>query len=215
MKRLLSLAVLTMALIPLTPSMADSVQNNSTTVGNGAYTGAFTASNLNPIIPNFSFVYQPGPPIPWQTVNQYIQTNSSLQGVLVNPGVTSTGNAFTQIYGFSISCVAYNPTTAALSPGSYPYTTETTGIAGGSIFFQEFKPTGSIVTIGTLTLPNSPHGGPYVSNASVMLATPYTPTYGSTITFGLDTNPAATQYYSDCSVSFILQNPNTKGANGS
>jgi hypothetical protein len=218
MRNLISLAALTLALLP-TAVVADTVQNNSTYVGNAAYTGSLTASNLNPVFftdqtggaTYMSFGTNPSTS-PYEFV---IFTNPSLQGAVVNKPINSTGWATLSIYGFAIQCAGYNATLAATPPGYYPYTTETNGIAGGVITFHEYKATGAAITIGTLALPSSPHGGPYINYASSTLATPYIPTFGSVLDVVVTTiNPGPSQGYQYCVVTPTLQGSPSPAGNG-
>lgn len=216
--KLISVAALTVLAVAM---MADTCQNTGTTVGNTANTGAQTASNLNP---QFTYIGTTtsgyfgfgSAPFPTNPLAYNIQTNQSLQGALVNPGVTSTGFALLPIYGFSIQCIPYNSTLATTPPGpNYPYTVETNGIAGGTVTVTEYKLIGAGVNVGTVVLPTSPHGGPYVDMATSTLAAAYTPTAGSTFSAYITTNNATpTNGYTGCIVTTILQNPLAGKSNG-
>jgi len=209
MKSLISIATLTLALLPVA-SAADTVQNTNTYVGNASYTGSLTASNLNPQF-NGSFVFNASYSVPFPLI---LNTNPALLGVIVNKPVNSTGWAALPINGFYVQCIAYNPITAAAAFQYYPYTTETNGISGGTITIQEYKPTGSPVTVGTLVFPSSPHGGPYISSVSTTLATSYTPTLDSTFTATLSALGVASQAYSGCVLTATLQGSPSPAGNG-
>src|ERR1700729_2413631 len=206
MKKFISIAALTVLAITM---MADTSQTTGTTVGNTANTGAHTASNLNP-----EFLGQnPGAPTPEFSFNSTeqiipfqftINTDQALLGVVVNSNSGSTGYAALPIYGFSLSCAPYN---ATLVGGSgYPYTAETNGIAGGTVTVTEYKPTGAAVNLGTLVLPTSPRGGPYINTAKSSLPAAYTPTAGSVLSAWVSVvNPTPTNYYQYCAVNAVLQ----------
>ena len=212
MKSLISIATLTLALLPIA-SAADPAQS-TTLIGNTINLGAVTAYNLNPAFvspdtPNtMAFCeYCAGVTYPF-----YLQTNQSLNALLQNPGVNSTGDAKILIIGFNVSCYAFNP--ANLST-FYPYNPDTNGIAGGTITVTENKLVGPDVTVGTVVLPSSPHGGPYVNTATSTLAAPYTPTAGSNfaaLITSYDHGPS--QGYLYCTVTAVLQGSHSPAGNG-
>jgi hypothetical protein len=216
MKLQIALLASLLTVLPVA-SAADTVQNTNTYVGNASYTGSLTASNLNPQFygsiggTTNVFAFNAAYAVPFSLI---LNTNPALLGVIVNKPVNSTGWAALPIYGFSVQCIAYNPTTAAAAPGDYPYTTETNGISGGTITIQEYKPTGSPVTVGTLVFPSSPHGGPYISSVSTTLATSYTPTLNSTFTATLSALGVASQAYSSCVLTATLQGSPSPAGNG-
>lgn len=207
MKRLVSAFLSAIfALVPVV-SFADSTQGAQklTVSGNNAIQGSLTATNLNPIFVSLIS----GEQIrmagngngPFEFV---INTNQSL---LAAPAPGAAGPVFVQITGFAIQCLPYIP--ALASTTGYPYFTaqggpETAGVFGGIITFTEYKRTGSPVTIGTLTLPDSPHNGPYINTASVRLSSPYTPFTGSVIGAYI-LSPTSSYDYMDCIVSATLQ----------
>jgi hypothetical protein len=175
-----------------------------TTTGNSANTGAITATNLNPYFISSATPFTFSPDTVGTVLNYTIQTNLSLLGAIVNPSANVTGFATIGITGFSIQCVPYN--SALLTIPSYPYTAETNGIAGGTVTFHEYKPTGAAVVVGTLVLPTSPHGGPYINTVSTRLSSPYIPTAGSTFDAALTSaNPTPSNYYQGCTLQATLQ----------
>lgn len=203
MKSLISIATLTLALLPIA-SAADPAQSTTVT-GNTINQGAVTAYNLNPAFvspssPNLmAFCNSCG----GTTYPYYLQTNQSLNALLQNPGKNSTGDAKILVIGFNVSCYPFNPANLA---NFYPYGPDTNGIAGGTITVTENKLVGPDVTVGTVVLPSSPHGGPYVNTATSTLAAPYTPTAGSTFAAQItsyDTGPS--QGYQDCTVTAVLE----------
>lgn len=91
-----------------------------------------------------------------------------------------------------IVCVPNNSADAAnpyVSPG-------TNGIGGGTVTIYDYT-TGSSAptTIGTVTLPNSPAGGPYVPNALATLGSPYTVPQGDTIVYTYTSSNASFGYH--------------------
>jgi hypothetical protein len=218
MRNLISLAALALALLP-TAVVADTVQNTNTYVGNASYTGSLTAQNLNA---QFQSTGGSAGQLDFSTGNSNIYpftnvlwTNPSLLGAIVNKPINSTGWAALPIYGFAIQCAPYNPVFVTGASG-YPYTVETNGIAGGTITFHEYKTIAAAgVVVGTLTLPSSPHGGPYINYASSTLAAPYTPTFGSMFDAQVTTiNPGPSQGYQFCVATPILQGSPSPGGNG-
>lgn len=212
MKKLLSVAALALlcTVVPPTPGFADPAQSTTVT-GNTINQGAVTAYNLNPAFVGFSGTTG--------TIQAFtaaglsngpflfnLSTDQSFNALLQNPPLNTTGDAKILIRGFSVACAPYNPVIAAAPPGNYPYVTETNGIAGGTITVEEFKLVGAVVTVGTLVLPTSPHGGPYVDTATSVLPAPYTPTAGSVFTaFVSAFNPTPSQGYQNCNVTAVLQ----------
>jgi hypothetical protein len=202
------LAALILALGLTTSSvMADTCQHTVASTGNTITTGSVEASNLNPVFANVGLASGPFAFISGESSGTAfywtMATNLVLQGTVVNTFNGSTGFAGIPIGGFSVECQPYNAN--FIGVGGYQYTTETNGIAGGTITFSEYKPTGAAVVIGTLVLPTSPHGGPYVNTATSVLANPYTPTSGSIIGAQVTTlNTTPTNGYSGCQVTTNL-----------
>jgi hypothetical protein len=197
------LAALILALGLTTSSvMADTCQHTVASTGNTITTGSIEATNLNPQFLgvsagapwiNFSGGTTPTAPFAFE-----MNTNNVLLGTIVNQFSNSTGYAAIPISGFTLSCIPFNAAYIP-TPASYPYTADTNGIGGGILTFAEYKPTGAAITIGTLSMPNSPHNGPYVNSASVTLNNPYTPTQGSVITVFVSTvNAGFSQGYQQC-----------------
>lgn len=131
----------------------------------------------------------------------------------INPVLPLVGGSVGfPITGFSIVCIPYNNANLDIVTGfsNYPYTLDTSGgIGGGTVTIAEFLPSyGSNpphVTISTLSLPNSPHGGPYINYASTVLGTPYVTTPGSTITAWVTTiNAGPPQSYQGCVVTATI-----------
>ena len=206
MKKLSAFLALVLGILPVVVS-ADTCQHTATTSGNTLNQGAVEASNLNPAFTGYF------PPMSFQALETSnfvftILTNLSLLGALVNPGINSSGYAAIPISGFSIQCAPYNATLATAGGAGYPYNVETTGIGGGTVTFTEFKPTtGAGVVVGTLVLPPSPHGGPYINYATSTLTTPYIPTLGSTIdarVTALSGSVASATQYADCTTTAVL-----------
>lgn len=112
------------------------------------------------------------------------------------------------ITGFSIVCIPYS--NANLGVTNYPYSIDISGgIGGGVVQIEEFKPNygtaTSPVVIGTITLPNSAHGGPYINYASTALGASYTTTPGSTITAWVTSiNSGPSQFYTGCVVTATI-----------
>jgi len=198
-------ALLASILAALPTSIAADPAQSTTVTGNTINQGAVTAYNLNPAFispftPNLMAFCNScgGVNFPF-----YLQTNQSLNALLQNPGVTSTGDAKILVRGFNVSCYPFNP--ANLS-AFYPYNPDTNGIAGGTVTITENKLVGADVTVGTVVLPSSPHGGPYVNTATSVLAAPYTPTAGSNFAAQITSfNAGPSQGYQDCTVTAVLQ----------
>lgn len=207
MKKLSAFLALTLGILPVSVS-ADTCQSN-TNSGNTVTQGSVTATNLNPFFigsanGNPTMNFAPG----GSQIGAFqftLQSNQSFNSSLVNNLANSTGDAKTPIFGFSLSCVPYN-TAFIPTPASYPYVAETNGIAGGTITIHEYKPTGAAVIVGTIALPSSAHGGPYVNTAVTRLANPYTPTAGSVFDAVVTTsNAGPNQYYQGCETTVSLQ----------
>jgi hypothetical protein len=201
MKNLLSIATLVLALLPTVGEAQTPIQATNT-VGNSINNGAQISTNTYPILTVY-YGLNPGDQEPF---GYYMPTNQFLTGI-GGPGATGTYSGLAEIamFGFSIECIPYNPTLAATPPGYYPYTTETNGVAGFTVTIAEAKLTGPLVTIGTLVLPTSPHGGPYVNTATVTLPVSYVPTLGSNILVWVSAfNTTPTEFYQGCSVQAIL-----------
>lgn len=184
--------------------MADTCQSNTNT-GNTVTQGAVTATNLNPVFLGATGEQLNMGSMGYENFEYLVYTNQSLIAAPVQPKVGVY--ALIPITGFALQCLPYIP--ALASTTGYPYFTEnggpeTTGVYGNTLTFTEFKLVGSPVTIGTLTLPNSPHNGPYVNTASVKLANPYTPTSGSVIGISEPSVPGVYSYQ-NCLVSAVLQ----------
>lgn len=200
MKKLLTLATLALVLFPIAAEAAAGAVVGDI-VENPTFTGFVTATNLNPfffsINGDFNFVASAP-----STIQYAFRLNTNLQ--LLGIG-NSSGVSEIPILGFTLQCAPYNPVIAAVQPGDYPYFTKTNGIAGGTVTFHEYKLTGAIVTVGTIVLPTSPHGGPYVNSVTSTLATPYIPTFGSTFDAQVTTiDPTPSQGYSICGVQATL-----------
>lgn len=191
--------------------LADEPCQKTTTTGNTAFTGFVTATNLNPA---FEYLSGSGPfnffagGSSTQAFSYLLSTNIRLEGTAVNTIGASPTFALAQIYGFSVQCAPYNPVLAATPPYNYPYTTETNGVSGGTITVHEYKLVGSTSTVGTVVLPNSPHGGPYVNTATSTLLAPYTPTSGSMFDAQVTAEGSDSQYYQFCVVTAVLQGSN-------
>ena len=152
--------------------------------------------NLAPIFfavgltPPFSFNPASYPSTPFQ-----YETNPIIP-------VTGTFNVY-PILGFSMVCVPYNTTSIGVT--NYPYVTEDNGISGGTVTVIETKSNNTTVTIANFTMPDSPHGGPYINYVSYTLATPYTATAGSTLSAYIShLSGASDQGWGSCVVSTIL-----------
>jgi hypothetical protein len=210
----LQIALLASLLTVLPVASAADPAQSTTVAGNTINLGAVTAYNLNP-----AFVSPDSPNVMafcndcgGTTYPFYLQTNQSLNALLQNPGVNSTGDAKILIIGFNVSCYPFNPANLATF---YPYGPDTNGIAGGTITVTENKLVGPDVTVGTVVLPSSPHGGPYVNTATSTLAAPYTPTAGSNFAAQITSyDHGPSQGYADCTVTAVLAAVKTPAGNG-
>jgi hypothetical protein len=206
MKKFLSLAAIALlcTVIPPRPCFAQTAIQSQTVQGNYITTGAQIGVNVDPIVATAIFDFSA---TGTYFVNN-IPTNIQLLGIGgPNGSGTYSGIAEIPIQGFSVQCMPYNATLAAAPPPTYPYTTETDGIGGGTLTFEEIKQTtGAAVVIGSLVLPPSPHGGPYVDYATVALAKPYIPTAGSMITANITAiSGSVINQYSICYMNVTLQ----------
>ena len=195
------------------PALAQHPVQGTTNNGNFINQGSLTASNLNPEFlttnqAKFSFstnvtgVY---PTEPWET---FISTNTYLLGTITNTSSGSPpvgGPAEIPIYGLRLACIPY--TNNAYGGGNYPYIVpETNGIAGGVITVVELTPAGVATTVGTIVVPNAPHGGPYPNTFRTVISPAYVPTYGSVFTAWVTSvNAGPNQGYTGCDMSLYLQ----------
>jgi hypothetical protein len=152
--------------------------------------------NLAPIFfavgltPPFSFNPASYPSTPFQ-----YETNPIIP-------VSGTFNVY-PILGFSMVCVPYN--TTAIGTTNYPYVTEDNGISGGTVTIIETKSNNTTATVDTFTMPDSPHGGPYINYASSHLGSPYIATAGSTFSAYISAlSGASDQGWASCVVSTQL-----------
>jgi len=76
-----------------------------------------------------------------------------------------------------------------------PYT-PSTAITGGTLTLYDAG--SSITTISTLTLPDSPSGGPFVNGATTTFATPFTPGTNDIIYFNITTSNGNSNPWSGC-----------------
>lgn len=210
MKSLISIATLTLALLPIAAGAQYAVQG-TTNNGNFINQGALTSSNANPIFfpvvegegftlnfnidrPNVPFLFD-------------INTNTNLLGTVTTQSGGSPpvgGPAEISVYGLRMICTPYNA--AFVGNGLYPYNTETDGIFGGVVTIAEFTPAGVENIIGTITVPNSPHGGPYLNRFVTNLSSAFVPTYGSIISAWISSvNAGPSQGYQGCLTSLYLE----------
>jgi hypothetical protein len=152
--------------------------------------------NLSPIFfavglaPPFSFNPASYPDTPFQ-----YETNPIVP-------VTSSFDVY-PILGFNIICVPYN--TSSIGVTNYPYHTEDNGISGGTVTIIETNIVNTTVTVANFTLPDSPHGGPYINYVSYTLPTPYTATASSTLSAYIShLTETSDQGWGSCVVSTIL-----------
>ena len=216
MKKLSALLALLLGLLtgPALAQPGPAVQG-VTNNGNFINQGALTASNLNPVFTSvggscgnsgdyFCFTSP-------EINNPFafnINTNTFLLGTQTNTSngspIVNNNAAEIVVFGLRVICLPYNANFLTLT--SYPYTAETNGIAGGVVTIAEYPPTGPSTVVGTVIVPNSPHGGPYLNRFVTTLPTSYVPTYGSVFSAWVSSyNAGPSQAYQECTVSLDLQ----------
>jgi hypothetical protein len=158
-------------------------------------TSTLSGVNLAPVflatgvVPNFSF-------------NSYSYPNTPFL-YETNPIIPIVGSNVYPILGFSIVCVPYN--TSVVGNTNYPYVTEDNGISGGTVTIVETKSNNTTAIVDTFTMPDSPHGGPYINYATSTLGSPYTATAGSTISAYISAlSGASDQGWASCVVTTQL-----------
>jgi len=103
----------------------------------------------------------------------------------------------------NVACAAYNPTDAAASQNEYS-PLDANGLGGATIGVAIVNGSHSVLSpnvIGSVVIPTSPQGGPWVTTVTSAVGTPYTIQAGDSIVADVTaTSTSATQWASQCNL---------------
>lgn len=131
-------------------------------------------------------------------------TNSPLQNLPYggsSQNITSSAPVGMTIGHLNVACASFNAADAVSGHSQYA-PLDANGLGGATVGFGVVNAANSIDTplvIGTVVIPDSPQGGPWVTNVSSVVGSPYTVLAGDTLVLGVSgTSVTATQWATAC-----------------